>query len=358
MKDMSYTPEDESIAAKTRPRCGILGVLQSSVRKIRGHLGIRSSEKRPTSPPSYQAALLQKNSGGSSRMVKLNVTPYEFLRKLDSELPPTTARSSETRVEDRLIALFATGTNSTLEWARRNPIAVRERVRHFLSYCVARDNDLDHLLSLSHSDREFFYSLAMAYKLSWIHQIVYGWDRTPNELQAQAYEMFRLFIEHPMRSVGLPVQFFLSHLQVFSLVHELPPGSSLFGGPHGTRLSTLQEIRSRAEFRALEELLRMNKMILDAVVEPESQVYATLKMGIEAERQISLPPRVWGNRWSYVMNDAPGWTEFKSINRDRHSNFPPLRQREEEDDKIGVDENAHFPRLPEVRHELESNPWA
>lgn len=31
---------------------------------------------------------------------------------------------------------------------------------------------------------------------------------------------------------------------------------------------TLQEIRSRGEFAALEEVLRMNNIILDAVVDP------------------------------------------------------------------------------------------
>lgn len=209
---------------------------------------------------------------------------YEFLEKLGPTLLPMTARRSEMGVEKQLTALFATGTNSTLEWARRNPIAVIDRVRHFLFYCVACDSDLDHLLPLSQSDREYFHLLATTYVWSWLHQIVYGWDKTPHEVQARAYEVFCLFIENPVRRLGLPFSFFLTHLRVFKNVQELPQGSSLFGGPHGTRIFTLQEIRSRGEFGALEEVLGMDNMILDAVVDPLSQgVYAALKRKMEAE---------------------------------------------------------------------------
>jgi hypothetical protein len=188
---------------------------------------------------------------------------------------------------------------------------------------------------------------------------VYGWDKTPYEVQARAYEAFCLFIENPIRRLGLPFSFFLTHLRVFKNVHELPQGSSLFNGSPRTRIFTLQEIRSRGEFGALEEMLRRNNMILDAVVDPVSQgVYATLKRKMEAERQMSVSPRVLRNRWRYAMNDQPEWIEFKRINCNRHSNFAPLRQREDEDDRRGMDENTQFPNLLEIRQELECNPWA
>jgi hypothetical protein len=179
----------------------MLGALQSSFRVIQDHLGMKAPQKRRTSPPSYEAVLLQKNSEGNSRIKQLNV--YEFLEKLGPKLPPITARRSEMGVEKQLAALFATGTNSTLEWARRNPIAVTDRVRHFLFYCVAHDSDLHHLLPLSQSDREFFRLLATTYEWSWLHQIVYGWDKTPYEVQARACEVFCLFIENPVRRLGL-----------------------------------------------------------------------------------------------------------------------------------------------------------
>lgn len=90
----------------------------------------------------------------------------------------------------------------------------------------------------------------------------------------------------------------------------------------------------------------MNNMILDAIVDPVSQgVYATLKRKMEAERQMSVPPRVSSNRWRYVMNDQPGWIEFKRINCNRHSNFAPLRQREDEDDRRGMIEKSSIPEF-------------
>ena len=320
---------------------------------------MKAPKKRRTSPPSYEAVLLQKNSEGNSRTKPLDV--YDFLEKLGPTLPPMTARRSEMGVEKQLTALFATGTNSTLEWARRNPIAVIDRVRQFLLHCVARDSDLDHLLPLSQSDRVYFHLLATTYVWSWLHQIVYGWAKTPHEVHAQAYEVFCLFIENPIRHFGLPFSFFLTHLRVFKNVHELPQGSSLFAGPPGTRVFTLQEIRSRGEFGALEEVLRMNNMIPDAVVDPMSQgVYATLKRKMEAERQMSIPTRVPSNRWRYVMDDQPEWIEFKRINCNRHSNFAPLRRREDEDedDREEKDEIAQFSSLLEISNELEYNPWA
>jgi hypothetical protein len=159
--------------------------------------------------------------------------------------------------------------------------------------------------------------------------------------------------------LGLPLSFFLTHLRFFRNVHELPQGSSLFSGPPGTRIFTLQEIRCRGEFGALEEVLRRNNMILDAVVDPVSQgVYATLKRKMEAERQMSVPLRVSRNRWRYAMNDQPKWIEFKRINCNRHSDFAPLRRREDGDDSRGMDGNAQFPNLLEIRQELECNPWA
>src|SRR5271168_1674120 len=100
----------------------------------------------------------------------------------------------------------------------------------------------------------------------------------------------------------------------------------------------------------------MNNMILDAIADPVSQgVYATLKRKMEAERQMSVPPGVSSNRWRYAMNDQPGWIEFRRINCNRHSNFAPLRRREGEDDRRGMSENAQFPNLLEIRHELEYN---
>src|SRR5271156_3060979 len=107
---MSYPPEKDSIVVETPPRGGMLGALQSSFRIIQGHLGMKAPKKPP---PSYEAVLLQKNLEGNSRIKQLNV--YEFLEKLGAMLPPITARRSEMGVEKQLAALFATGTNSTLE---------------------------------------------------------------------------------------------------------------------------------------------------------------------------------------------------------------------------------------------------
>jgi hypothetical protein len=89
--NMSYPPEKDSIVVETPPRGGMLGALQSSFRVIQGHLGMKAPKKRHTSPPSYEAVLLQKNSEGNSRIKQLNV--YEFLKKLGPTLPPITARS-------------------------------------------------------------------------------------------------------------------------------------------------------------------------------------------------------------------------------------------------------------------------
>jgi hypothetical protein len=110
---MSYPPEKDSIVVETPPWGGMLGALQSSFRVIQDDLGMKGPQKRRTSPPSYEAVLLQKNSEGNSRIKQLNV--YEFLEKLGAMLPPITARRSEMGVEKQLAALFATGTNSTLE---------------------------------------------------------------------------------------------------------------------------------------------------------------------------------------------------------------------------------------------------
>jgi hypothetical protein len=57
---MSYLPENDSIVVETPPRGGMLGALQSSFRVIQGHLGMKGPKKRRTSPPSYEAVLLQK----------------------------------------------------------------------------------------------------------------------------------------------------------------------------------------------------------------------------------------------------------------------------------------------------------
>jgi hypothetical protein len=80
--NMSYAREKDSIVVETPPRGGMLGALQSSFRVIQGHLGIKAPKKRRTSPPSYEAVLLQKNSEGNSQIKQLNV--YEFLGKARS----------------------------------------------------------------------------------------------------------------------------------------------------------------------------------------------------------------------------------------------------------------------------------
>ena len=344
-----YPSDEDSTDAEAPPKMGMLGLLQSSCRLIRRHLSTTTPEQWCTSPPSYETVVSQKQWEDNSRPNSCNV--HKFLENLGPRLPPMTARRSEVGVEKRLKDLFASGTTSTLEWARRNPLAIIERVRQFLICCVARECDLEDLLPLSRSDREFFHLLSTTYSWSWLHQIVYGWDKTPPEVQAQAYEVFCLFIENPARWFKLPLPAFLTVLRVFRNVQQLRQGSSLCGPP-GTMLFTLQELRSRGQYRTLEEMLRMNNMILDAVVRYKSEgIYLTLKRKLEAERQMSVPPHISSNLWRYVIHDRPEFTEFQKINWTRSSDFAPLRRREDEN------EESPLPTEQAIRHELEYSPW-
>jgi hypothetical protein len=356
---MSYPPKDTNVV-ETPSRSRILETLQSSLRKLQGQLSMNTLTRYLTPPPSYKTVLLQKHSEGISRTKMLNVA--EFLEALDPLLPPMTAEKSEKGVEKHLTALFALGTTSTLEWAKHNPGTIIDRIRHFLLHCVARDSDLDLLVPLSQSDEEHFDRLITAYQWSWLHQIVYGWDKTPRETQLRAFKTFCLFIENPIRQLGLPLSSFLSHIKVFKSIHLLPQGSSLFDGPTGCKIFTLQAIRSRGELKRLEELLRMNDMILDAVVDPLHQrLHAALKRKIEAERRISVPSQISSIQWRYVMIDQPEWNEFQRISCNRHCDFAPLRpcgeMNEDKDDRTRIDDNTKFPNLLELRHELEYNPW-
>src|SRR6266498_2220311 len=158
-------------------------------RKSQDLLNMHNAEIAVTPPPSYNAVLLQKYS---ERLLQPTGAPLhrvaEYLRELDSLIPPTTAETSEKGVQKYLTALSELHLTSTLAWARKNPAAVIESVRQFLLHCVARDSGVDNLITLSKAERLHFVYLQTAYEWSWLHQIEHGWEGTPPETQLWAYE--------------------------------------------------------------------------------------------------------------------------------------------------------------------------
>jgi hypothetical protein len=126
-------------------------------------------------------------------------------------------------------------------------------------------------------------------------------------------------------------------------------------------------MRSRGELARLEELLRMNDMILDSVADLRSYsaIFRGCKKEIAAERRAYIPPEMYSNKFQYIMVDHPEWHRFEKINSDRISEFAPLyphiRMKECEN---GETRTVGSPKLnllldsSAIRHELESNPWS
>lgn len=330
-------------------------------RKSQDLLNMHNAEIAVTPPPSYDAVLLQKHS---ERLLQPANAPLpsvaEYLRELDSLIPPTTAEASEKRVQKCLTTLSELDDTCTLAFARKAPWAVIESVRQFLLYCVARDSGVDSLITLSKGEILHFVYLLTAYEWSWRHQIEHGWEDTPRETQLWAYETFHLFIELPLRHLGVPLSAFLWHTRVQRSIYRLPQGSSLFERPPGFLCSTLQAMRSHGELNRLEELLRMNDMILDSAVDglhSHPKIFRACKKEIANERRASIPPEMRSNKFQYTMADHPEWLRFERINRNRKSEFAPLRPRKGRETASG----PKLERLPDfsaMRHELEYNPWS
>lgn len=354
---MSRPLEKDSVVADTTHKRGMLAALQSSLRTIRGHLGKKAVKKRNTSPPSYEA-VLQENSWESSPSGRHYRSPSECLKIYKRQLSAKTARDKERSLEEVFDTLFS-GTDSKMWWARRNPTAVVDHIRRYLIHCVARDCDLGHLVPLSQSDRDFINLCNRAYERSWTYQVQYGWDKSPSGLQAQACEVFRLLIDDPSRKLGLPFTFFLKHLAIDICVQELPQGYYLTGGPHESHpLFTTQALRSRGHFRQLEEVLRSNTMVLDAVAKPEfQQICATLNNKVKADRQLYVPSHLWGIPFGHIWQFDPDQIEFHGISYDKKSKWKPLRQRENEYAGSEVRDTAQLSDTMEDRDELERNPW-
>jgi hypothetical protein len=338
-------------------------------RKPQDLLNMHNAEIAVTPPPSYDAVLLQKHS---ERLLQPTDAPLhsvaEYLRELDSLIPPTTAETSEKRVQKYLTALSELGDTCTLAFARKAPEAVIENVRQFLLHCVARDSGVDSLITLPEGQSLHFVYLQTAYEWSWRHQIEHGWEDTPRETQLWAYETFHLFIELPLRHLGVPISAFLWHTRVHTSVYRLPQGSSLFERPPRFLCSTLQAMRSHGELNRLEELLRMNDMILDSVVDglhSHPKIFRACKKEIADERRTSILPEMRSNKFQYTMVEHPEWRRFERINRNRTSEFAPLRPRKgrkgDPNDKTRTASGPKLERLPDfsaMRHELEYNPWS
>lgn len=339
------------------------------LRKSQDLLNIRNALSAVTSPPSYDAVLLQKHC---ERLLQPTGTPLHgvagYLREFDPLIIPPTTEASEKVVQKHLTALSRLDGSSTLEYARKAPEGVLERVRQFLLICVARDCGVDNIMTLSSHDRHFAYLLTV-YEWSWLHQIVYGWEGTSPEIHRLAYETFYLFIGLPLRRLEVPLSAFLWHARVGRSVYRLSQGSSLSERSPEFLFSTLEDMSSDSETNRLEELLRMNDMILDSVVDNlhlHPKIFEACKKAIAAERRTSIPSEIRSNKFQYLMTDHSAWRRFEKINRSRTSEFEPLRLRTQiHGDTNDCTRIASGPRverlLPDsfaIRHELEDNPWS
>ena len=126
---------------------------------------------------------------------------------------------------------------------------------------------------------------------------------------------------------------------------------------------------SCSETNRLEELLRMNDMILDSVVDNlhlHPKIFKACKKAIAAEFRTSIPSEFRSNKFQYLMIDHSVWRRFEKINRNRTSEFEPLRPRTEmhgdTNDCTRIASGSRVERLlPDsfvIRHELEDNPWS
>ncbi|KAF7512216.1 hypothetical protein GJ744_002378 [Endocarpon pusillum] len=339
------------------------------LRKSQDLLNIRNAQRAVMSPPSYDAVLLHKHC---ERLLKPTGTPLHgvagFLREFDPLIIPPTTEASEKVVQKHLTALSRLHDGSTLEFARWSPEAVVERVRQFLLICVARDCGVDNIMTLSDYDRHFAYLLT-AYEWTWLHQIVYGWEGTSPEIHRLAHETFYLFIGLPLQQLEVPLSAFLWHARVCRSVYRLSRGSSFSEGSPEFLFSTLEDMSSCSDTNRLEELLRLNDMILDSVVDnqpPHPKTFKACKKAIAAERRTSIPSEFRSNKFQYLMVDHYAWRRFEKINRNRTSEFEPLRPRTEmhgdtnDCTRIATDPRVErlLPDSFEIRHELEHNPWS
>lgn len=153
-------------------------------------------------------------------------------------------------------------------------------------------------------------------------------------------------------------------------VYRLSQGSSFSERSPEFLFSTLEDTSSCCETNRLEELLRMNDMILDSVVDNlhlHPKIFKACKKVIAAERRTFIPSGFRSNKFQYLMIDHSAWRRFEKINRNRRtSEFEPLRPRTEmHRDTNDCTRTASHPTverlLPDssvIRHELEDNPWS
>ncbi|ERF76337.1 hypothetical protein EPUS_04195 [Endocarpon pusillum Z07020] len=321
--------------------------LKTVLRKSQDLLNIRNAQRAVTSPPSYDAVLLQKHC---ERLLQPTGTPLHgvagYLREFDPLIIPPTPEASEKAVQKHLTALSRVNDASTLEYARRSCGGTRRK---------AYDRHFAHLLTV--------------YEWSWLHQIVYGWEGTSPEIHRLAYETFYSFIALPLRRLKVPLSAFLWHARVSRSISRLSQGSSLSERSPEFLFSTLEDMSSYSETDRLEELLRMNDMILDSVVDNlhlHPKMFKACKKAIAAELRTSIPSGFRSNKFHYLMTDHSAWRRFEKISRDRTSDFEPLRPRTEmHGDANDCTRIASGPRverlLPDslaIRQELEDNPWS
>ncbi|ERF68404.1 hypothetical protein EPUS_03722 [Endocarpon pusillum Z07020] len=123
--------------------------LKTVLRKSQDLLNIRNAQRAVTSPPSYDAVLLQKHC---ERLLQPTGTPLHgvagYLREFDPLIIPPTPEASEKAVQKHLTALSRVNDASTLEYARRSCGGTRRK---------AYDRHFAHLLTV--------------YEWSWLHQI-------------------------------------------------------------------------------------------------------------------------------------------------------------------------------------------
>lgn len=307
-------------------------------------------------PPSYDAVQLQKHC---EQLLEPTGSPLhgitQHLQGFDSSIP-STAEASEKCVWAHLTAFIEIHDAGALEYTRKVPRAMDEGMRQFLLACVARDSDVD-LITLSKRENRHFVYLLTAYEWSWLHQTLYGWKDTAYEIQQLAYDIFRSFIELPLQHLGVPISAFLWHSRIHRTLYRHPQDLSLSEKPPGYTDSTLQALRNHGDLKKLEELLRMNDMILDATVDGLHQhpkIYRACKKEIAAERQAYIPPQLRCDTFQYTMVDHPAWHRFERIHCDRRPIFEPLRQPER---RTGPEIEA-LPSSFMIEQEVEYNPWS
>ena len=121
-------------------------------------------------------------------------------------------------------------------------------------------------------------------------------------------------------------------------------------------------MRAHGELDRLEELLRMNDLILNAAVDDRHlhpKIYRACKKEIAAERRAYIPPAMGRTDYRYFMVSHRRWWELQRISRHRRSEFPPLYSADAGASGSGGGADVErFREEAEIRRELEDKPWA